>query len=161
MFRIYRDVRFSKDKSPYKTHAAAQFRHAAGRDVHAPGFYVHLACDEIFVGGGMWMPDASALKRVRDAIAEDTRAWRRATGDKAFAACYGALSDEYSLSRAPKGYDPAHPAIDDIKRTSFVFGRELTQSRSARATFIDDVAESFAAARAPMRFLCQALGLPF
>jgi len=161
MFRIHRDVRFSKDKSPYKTHAAAQFRHAVGRDVHAPGFYVHLAVDEIFVGGGMWMPDAPALKRVRDAIVTDTRAWRRAIGDRAFISCYGALSDEYSLTRAPKGYDPAHPAIDDIKRTSFVFGREIPRRRSGKSAFIEDVAGAFSAARAPMRFLCRALGLPF
>jgi uncharacterized protein (TIGR02453 family) len=160
VFRIYRDVRFSRDKRPYKEHCAAQFRHAVGRDVHAPGFYVHVAPNEIFMGGGMWMPDAPALKRVREAIVRDTPGWRRAQ-DKRFREVYGALSDEYSLKRAPKGYDPAHPAIEDIKRTSFVFGRESTRARASKPAFLDEVEEAFSAARPMMRFLCKALDLPF
>jgi uncharacterized protein (TIGR02453 family) len=160
LFRIYRDVRFSKDKRPYKEHCAAQFRHAAGRDVHAPGFYVHVAPDEIFVGGGMWMPDAPALKRVRDAIATDTAGWRRAQ-DKRFQNVFGGLSDEYTLKRPPKGYEADHPAIADIKRTSFVFGRESTRARAGKAVFLDDIEEAFIAARPMMRFLCKALDLPF
>lgn len=160
LFRIYRDVRFSKDKRPYKEHCAAQFRHAAGRDVHAPGFYVHIAPKEIFVGGGMWMPDTDALKCVRDAIASDPVGWRRAQ-DKGFREVFGGLSDGYALKRAPKGYDPNHPAIDDIKRTSFVFGRESTRARAGKAAFIDEVEEAFRAARPVMRFLCKALDLPF
>jgi uncharacterized protein (TIGR02453 family) len=160
LFRIYRDVRFSRDKRPYKEHCAAQFRHAAGRDVHAPGFYVHLAPDEIFMGGGMWMPDATALKRVRDAIVRDTAGWRRAQ-DKRFRDVYGGLSDEYSLKRAPKGYDPDHPAIADIKRTSFVFSHESTRGRASKAAFLDEIEDAFTAARPIMRFLCKALDLPF
>lgn len=161
VFRIYRDVRFSKDKSPYKTHAAAQFRHAIGRDVHAPGFYVHLAPDEIFVGGGMWMPDGPALKRVRDAIAADPAGWRRAL-DKRFHDTFGGLSDEYTLKRAPKGYDPDHPAIADIKRTSWVVGHQaISRARARKAAFIDEVENCFVAARPLMRFLCKSLGLPF
>ena len=161
MFRIYRDVRFSRDKSPYTMHAAAQFRHMAGRNVHAPGFYVHVAPDEIFVGGGMWMPDAATLKRVRDAIAEDPKAWRRAAGHKDFVGAFGGLSDGYTLKRPPKGYDPAHPAIADIKRTSFVFGCESSRGRAGKAAFLDDVEAAFAAAKPVMRFLCQALGHEF
>jgi uncharacterized protein (TIGR02453 family) len=75
MFRIYRDTRFSKDKSPYKTHAGVQFRHEAGKDAHAPGFYVHLAADGLFFGGGVWLPPSPQLGRIRDAIVDNARSW--------------------------------------------------------------------------------------
>ena len=163
LFRVYRDVRFSKDKSPYKTHAAAQFRHEVGRDVHAPGFYVHAAPGDIFIGGGMWMPPAPQLKAVRDTIARRTSEWRKTIQDKAFVKTYGGLSDaaEYTLKRPPKGYDPAHPAIADLKRTSFVFGIAATEAQAKKPDFIDRIEAAFTAARPPMRFLCKALGLPF
>lgn len=163
LFRIHRDVRFSKDKSPYKTHAAAQFRHAAGRDVHAPGFYVHAAPGDVFVGGGMWMPDAPQLKSIREAIARKTADWRKMIADKGFVKTYGGLSDdaEYTLKRPPKGFDPAHPAIEDLKRTSFVFGLELTEAQAKKPDFIDRVEAAFVAAKPPMGFLCKALDLPF
>src|ERR1700753_1280926 len=76
MFRIYRDVRFSKDKRPYKEHAACHFRHTAGKDVHAPGFYMHFGDDEVFFGGGMYMPDPKSLGRIRDAIVGKPADWK-------------------------------------------------------------------------------------
>lgn len=163
LFRIHRDVRFSKNKSPYKTHAAAQFRHAAGRDVHAPGFYLHAEPGRIYMGAGMWMPPAPQLKAVRDRIARHTADWRRAVREKNFVATFGGLSDdaEYTLKRPPKGYDPEHPAIVDLKRTSFVFGVEARESDARKPGFIDQVEAAFRAARPPMRFLCGALGLDF
>ena len=173
LFRIYRDVRFSRDKSPYKTHAAAQFRHEAGRvsrsaangglGVHAPGFYVHAAPGDIFIGGGMWMPPAAQLKAVRDRIQHRTAEWTRAVADKGFVKAYGGLSDDaaFTLKRPPKGYDPAHPAIEDLKRTSFVFGIAASEAQAKKPDFIDRIEAAFAAARAPMRFLCKALDLPF
>ncbi len=167
LFRIHRDVRFSKDKSPYKIHAAAQFRHEAGRDVHAPGFYVHagrgLDGDEVFLGAGMWMPPPEQLKHVRDAIARDPAGWRRCIGDAKFKAAFGGLSDDpaYTLKRPPKGFDPDHPAINDLKRTSFVFGQSVTQAQARKASFIERIEAGFSAAKPPMRFLCKALGLAF
>ena len=77
MFRIYRDTRFSKDKTPYKTHAGVQFRHEAGKDAHAPGFYVHLAGDGIYFGGGIWTPPGPQLGLIRDYIADNARSWSR------------------------------------------------------------------------------------
>ncbi len=76
MFRIYRDVRFSKDKRPYKEHAGVHFRHALGKDAHAPGFYMHFAPDEVFFGGGIWMPEPDALAKLRRAIADDSKGWK-------------------------------------------------------------------------------------
>ena len=70
LFRIYRDVRFSKDKTPYKTNAGLQLRHESGKDVHAPGFYLHLQPNEVFIGVGIWHPDNTTLGKIRDAIVE-------------------------------------------------------------------------------------------
>ncbi len=83
MFRIYRDVRFSKDKSPYKTHAAAQFRHAAGKDAHAPGFYLHLEPGQVFVGAGSWHPASDALAAIRGAIVDKPARWTKIVGKPA------------------------------------------------------------------------------
>ena len=77
MFRIYRDTRFSKDKTPYKTHAACHFRHQAGRDAHAPGFYVHIETDHISIGGGIWRPPAKQLGQIREFISDNPSAWEK------------------------------------------------------------------------------------
>ncbi len=159
MFRIYRDVRFSKDKSPYKTHAAAQFRHRAGRDVHAPGFYLHLETGGIFAGAGLWHPDRSALDQIRTAIVERPDDWRAALSDASFAQ-HHELSGE-SLKRAPRGYDPEHPLIEDIKRKDFVCVQRFTQKQATSTTFLDTFAASCRAASPFVRFLTEAIGQPF
>ncbi|MBM3271465.1 MAG: DUF2461 domain-containing protein, partial [Candidatus Sericytochromatia bacterium] len=87
LFRIYRDVRFSRDKSPYKTHTGLHLRHRAStQDVHGPGIYLHLEPGEVFLACGLWQQAAPTLGKIRDAIAADGDAWRRATTDKAFRA---------------------------------------------------------------------------
>jgi uncharacterized protein (TIGR02453 family) len=77
MFRIYRDARFSKDKTPYKTHAACHFRHEAGRDAHAPGFYLHIETDRVSIGGGIWRPPSKQLGQIREFIADNPSAWEK------------------------------------------------------------------------------------
>src|ERR1041385_1103626 len=84
LFRIHRDTRFSKDKSPYKTHTGIQFRHERAKDVHAPGYYLHLAPDDVFFACGMWRPDGPSLALIRDRIVAKPDAWRAAVGDAAF-----------------------------------------------------------------------------
>lgn len=160
MFRIHRDVRFSKDKRPYKEHGACQFRHRLGRDVHAPGFYVHLGPSDVFVGAGLWMPDAEALLKVRTAIANKQAAWKRIVRDSRFVKTFGAVEGE-QLRRPPRGFDPLHPFIDDIRRKSFVVGCESSERAARSARFADDAGESFALARPFMSFLCSALAVPF
>ena len=160
MFRIYRDVRFSKDKRPYKEHAACQFRHRLGRDVHAPGFYVHLAPGEVFFGGGMWMPESDALLKIRSAIAGSPERWKKVVGSRNFRAAFGSIEGE-QLMRPPRGFDPAHPFIDDIRRKSFVVGIDSTETAARSSTFPDAVAACFTAAAPLMRFLCAALNVPF
>ena len=78
LFRIHRDTRFSKDKSPYKTNTGMYFRHKRAKDVHAPGYYLHLAPGEVFAGGGIWRPATPALTAIRDAIVRDPEGWDRA-----------------------------------------------------------------------------------
>jgi len=157
MFRVHRDTRFARDKTPYKTHAAAQFRHVRGRDVHAPGFYLHLEPGNVFAGVGMWHPPADALRMVRDAIVEHPDVWKKAIGDRKFRARY-ALSGDL-LKRPPRGYDPEYPLIEDLKRKDFVALTPFTQRDACAPGFLEIYAATARAARPLMEFLTRAVGL--
>jgi uncharacterized protein (TIGR02453 family) len=158
LFRIHRDTRFAKDKSPYKTHASAQFRHERGKDVHAPGFYLHLEPDNVFLGAGIWRPDGPSLGRIRDAIVEDPGRWKRAVGAKAFREGW-AISGE-SLKRPPRGYDPGHPLVEDLKRKDFIAVSELSERDACVPGFLRKVASGYRSTRPFVRFLTGALDLP-
>jgi uncharacterized protein (TIGR02453 family) len=160
MFRIYRDVRFSKDKRPYKENAGIHFRHALGRTAHAPGFYVHLSTKEVFFGGGMWMPEPDALGQIRNAIASKSTAWRKAKTDPTFKKTFDGVDGE-ALSRPPRGFDPEHPFIEDIKKKSFFAMTNATAKSAQSPAFIDEVEKTFRATRPMMKFLCDAVGAPF
>ena len=153
LFRIHRDVRFSADKSPYKTHAAAQFRHERGKDVHAPGFYLHLEAGGAFAGGGLWRPDACALNKVRQAIVAWPGRWVESLAG-------GPLEGE-SLSRPPRGYAADHPLIEDLKRKDFVRTVQFTQEEVCRPDFLLRFTDSCAQVGPLVRFLCEALDLPY
>jgi uncharacterized protein (TIGR02453 family) len=153
MFRIYRDVRFSRDKSPYKTHAAAQFRHRQGRDVHAPGFYLHLEPGRVLMGSGIWHPAGPTLASIRTAIVEDTGRWRDVTEGMS-------LGGE-SLKRAPRGFDPDHPLIEDLKRKDFVCFAESDQKTACSPGFVEVFADNCRSASDFTRFLTEAVGLEF
>jgi uncharacterized protein (TIGR02453 family) len=144
LFRIYRDTRFSKDKTPYKTTAAAHFRHEAGGDVHAPGFYFHFEPGEVVVGAGIWHPDPETLTKIRDAIVEHPEQWKRAVSGKAFEATCELWGEK--LKRLPNGYDPAHPFIEDLKRKDFVARASLTEADACKPDFMDRVADVYRAA---------------
>lgn len=156
LFRIYRDVRFSKDKSPYKTYTGIQFRHELGKDAHAPGFYLHLQPNSVFVGAGIWHPDGPALARIREAIADDPKAWSAA---KLVGARFELAGD--SLKRAPAGYDPEHPLIDDLKRKDFICSASLTEKEVCSRGFVGAFAGMCREASPLVRFLCSALDAPF
>ncbi len=160
MFRIYRDVRFSKDKRPYKEHAACHFRHAGGKDVHAPGFYMHFAPGEVYFGGGLWMPELDALARVRSTIAAKPALWKKIKTDKAFAKRYGDVQGD-QLTRPPRGFDAELPFIEDIRRKSF-FAMSIAGGKLALSPdLVGEVANAFKAASPLMKFLCDAVGVPF
>lgn len=120
LFRIHRDTRFSANKSPYKTHAAAQFRHRLGQDVHVPGFYIHLEPDQCFLGAGMWMPEPENLRRIRAAIARQDDRWLELRQQLE-------LDGEGKLTRPPKGYSADHPLIEDLKQRSFTVSLSLRE----------------------------------
>ena len=159
MFRIYRDVRFSKDKRPYKEHAACHFRYAGAKDVHAPGYYMHFSDDEVFFGGGMYLPEPAALGKIRDAIVTKPAAWRAVTSDAKLVKTFSGLGGDHMLSRAPKGYDPNHPLVEDLRRKSFFAMREADLKLAASPKLPDAVAETFRAAAPLMKFLCAAQGV--
>lgn len=159
LMRVYRDTRFSRDKTPYKTNIGIQFRHELGRDVHAPGFYVHIEPGGSFLGAGIWHPDSTALARIRARIVEVPDAWRRATRSKRFADAYTLAGD--SLMRPPKGYSTDAPWLDDLKRKDFIAICGLDDEAAVAPGFIDLVAERFGRGKALMSFLCEALELRF
>lgn len=159
LFRIYRDVRFSPDKRPYKTHGGIQFRHELGKDVHAPGFYLHLEPDDVFAAVGIWHPDSTALGRIREAITADPGKWLRVKNDPGFSEAYALGGD--SLKRAPQGYDPDHPQIEDLKRKDFIASAALSEGKACAPDFPDRYARLCAKAAPFMKFLTEALGLPW
>jgi uncharacterized protein (TIGR02453 family) len=161
MFRIHRDTRFSKDKSPYKTHTGVQFRHDAGKDAHAPGFYVHLQPGRVFYGGGVWMPSPALLNAVRTRIVEEPTAWKKALGTASLVETFGGLADGDPLARPPRGFDADHPDIADIKKRSFFLSADSTEADAGKPAFLNDVAEAFIAAKPVMRFLTLASGHAF
>lgn len=159
LMRVYRDTRFSRDKTPYKTNIGIQFRHELGKDVHAPGFYVHIDPDSCFLGVGMWHPASGPLGMIRDRIVEDPDAWLAARDNRGFRRRFEPSGD--SLKRAPRGYPPEHPYVEDLKRKDIIAVAEFGFDAAADAGFADRVAADFAAARPFMAFLCGALQLRF
>lgn len=158
LMRVYRDVRFSKDKTPYKTNIGIQFRHAAGKDVHAPGFYMHIEPSDVFIGAGIWRPDSSTLNNMRLHIDENQSEWKKIS--KAIAGKGFELQGE-SLKNPPRGYSADHPLIEDMKRKDFVAVKNLKGSMVSQADFVKETAKLFAAAKPLVRFICEANDLDF
>lgn len=159
VMRQHRDTRFSADKRPYKTHVGIQFRHAQGKDIHAPGFYVHVGPDELFLGVGLWRPPSDALAKIRAHIDAEQAAWRAIVAAPAPTAAYRQGGE--SLKRAPRGYANDHPLVDELKRTSFILIADLDADTVIGPGFVDHVAGRFATAAPYMRTLCAALDAPF
>lgn len=159
LMRVHRDVRFGKDKRPYKTNIGIQFRHEQGKDVHAPGFYVHIEPDECFLGVGIWRPDAAALGKIRDAIIERDQYWLAAIKDKRFKNKYELTGD--ALKNAPRGYPKEHALIEDLKRKDFIAITPIEEASIISSRFRKMVVDRYIAADAYMQFLCQALMLRY
>jgi uncharacterized protein (TIGR02453 family) len=159
LFRIHRDTRFSKDKSPYKTNLGIHFRHELAKDVQAPGFYLHLGPDGVFAGGGIWHPGTAGATRIREAIVDDPGRWRRATRTGAFAKRLELGGD--SLRRVPSWADPEHPFADDLRRKDFFGWARLSEDDATAPGFVNEYAKLCRAASPLMRFICDALEVPF
>ncbi len=158
LMRVYRDVRFGKDKTPYKTNIGIQFRHVAGKDVHAPGFYLHIESKEVFMGAGIWRPDSSTIGNMRLHMDENQAEWKKIKNQlvkKNFS-----LHGE-SLKKAPRGTDPEHPLIEDLRRKDFIAIQPLESSLVLDKDFVKKSATQFAAATPLVRFICEANDLDF
>ncbi len=159
LMRVHRDTRFGKDKRPYKTNIGIQFRHEMGKDVHAPGFYLHIETGGCFVGVGIWRPDALALEKIRNAIVENGKSWLPAKNDPAFNKMFHLEGD--SLKNAPRGYAKDHVLIEDIKRNDFIAIAEMKESEVTSNKLLTKVVDDFSAGDPLMRFLCKALDLRY
>jgi uncharacterized protein (TIGR02453 family) len=154
LFRIYRDTRFSKDKTPYKTAAGIYFKHEQAKDVHAPGFYLHLAPGDVFAAGGIWRPDTPTVTMIREAIVADPDGWREATAGVD-------LGMGERLKRVPPGYDKDHPLAEDIKRKDFGAIERMSEKAAIAPHFLQRYASACESMVPVMRFLCRAVGVPF
>ena len=153
LFRIYRDTRFSADKRPLKTHVGIHFSHSSGKDAHAPVFYLHLEPDNCFVAAGIWHPDNRALTKVRTAIVRDAEQWAKVRRDLA-------LEGE-KLSRPPRGFDPNHPFIDDLKMKDFVSSVVLTEEQICSARLMRNFVSACRRMSPLVEFTTKALSLKF
>jgi uncharacterized protein (TIGR02453 family) len=159
LFRIYRDVRFSKDKSPYKTYVGIRFPHVTAKDVHGPGFYLHIDTEGTWMACGIWRPDSGSLKKIRTAIDREPTRWKRAKGAKTFREHYELSGD--SLKRAPVGIDPEHRLIEDLRRKDFVGVSKVNQRTVTGLELIPEFTARCRAAKPFQRFLCDALGVEY
>jgi len=159
LMRVYRDTRFSKVKTPYKTNIGIQFRHEQARDVHSPGYYVHIDPQQVFLGIGMWRPDAEPLRAIRERIAARPAEWKRTIGDGKFKRQFD-LGGEI-LTRPPRGFDKEHECIADIRRKSFIAVRDLDVDDCLGSRFQRTVEATFRTGTPYMQFLCKAVGVPF
>ncbi len=173
LFRIHRDTRFAKDKRPYKTHVGMYFAHAAtkamqrGTDagnaamgrLDAPGLYLHIEPGASFMGGGIWHPQPATLKRIRDYMISNPVSWKQATRDAKFRKAFE-LGGE-PLSRPPRGYDPEHELIDDLRRKDIVASAALDDADVLSADLAKRLARQYAVLTPTLDWLCGALDLDF
>ncbi|AZG72687.1 DUF2461 domain-containing protein [Shewanella livingstonensis] len=158
LMRPQRDSRFSKNKTPYKTNVGIQFKHFQAKDVHAPGFYVHIANDECFIAAGIWHPESKALNAIRQCIDENPNAYQKALGQLKQAG-FELTGD--CLSRPPRGFDKNHPMIDELKRKDFIAIKPISPQQICQADFVEFCAQEYLHTSALMAYLCFALDLDF
>lgn len=141
IFRIYKDVRFSKDKSPYKTNFGAGYSRT--KPMLRGGYYIHLEQNNSFVGGGFWAPNSEDLLRIRKEFEMDTTEIEKITSDNSFVKYFGELKGEDGVKTAPKGFDKNHPAINLIKKKQFLVKRKFTDQEVLSDDFQKEVMATF------------------
>jgi len=153
LFRIYRDIRFSRNKQPYKTHCAIQFRHEAGKDAHAPGLYLHLERGNCGLAAGVWRPPTPQCRAIREAIAADLPRWQSVLPDM----------DRFGerLKRVPAGYAKDHPAADELRWKDFGVWQPVSQADVLADDAPERLGRIFKESQAMMGFICEALGEKF
>lgn len=166
LFRIHRDVRFSSDKSPYKTHVASWFYHVdGGRGVGGStphggaGFYLHVEPERSQIGGGIWMPPRATLNRIRARIDEEHASLAAVLRELELSRRFGGLAEEAMLTRMPRGFDADHPAGELLRHRSFTVGRMLTERELLSPQLPELLAKEYARILPLVRWLNAALGL--
>lgn len=159
LMRVFRDTRFSKDKTPYKTNIGIQFRHQSGKDVHAPGIYIHIASDGCFLGAGVWRPPSDALKAIRKHVSDHPQAWGKVKRHKGFSTSFEVYDDR--LKTVPRGYDKQDPLIDDLRLKSYLGMVPLTRKMVESGELVPTATKLVKNASPLMVFLCEALNLPY
>jgi uncharacterized protein (TIGR02453 family) len=145
LFRIYRDVRFSKDKTPYKPHFAGSFSRF-GKDLRG-GYYLRIRPGESFLAGGFWEPNKEDLLRIRKEIAHDASEIRALLEDKEYLKYFGEKFEGAELKTAPRGFDKEHPNIDLLRKKGFIAVRNFTDEEVLSANFLKEVDKSYKALR--------------
>jgi uncharacterized protein (TIGR02453 family) len=158
LFRINRDVRFSKDKSPYKTNFGAHINKGGKKSMLA-GYYFHLEPGKCFAGGGIWMPIPDDLKKVRQEVDYNFAEFKKIIGSKKFKSVYGDLSKdaEYMLSRVPKGYEPGNPAAEYLKLKSFIAMINIKDADLASKNLLKKTIEAFETLQPLLNFINRSL----
>jgi uncharacterized protein (TIGR02453 family) len=156
VFRIYRDIRFSPDKTPYKTNIGFWMSKGGMKNPSA-GYYVHLQPGKSFLGGGIWMPDAEALNKIRQEIDYNFGNFKKIVESLSFKKLFGKLDTEMKLSRPPKNYDENNPAIEYLKLKSFTAGAELTDTQVMAPGFAKEAGKIFKSMYPFINFLNQAI----
>jgi uncharacterized protein (TIGR02453 family) len=159
LMRVFRDTRFGADKTPYKTNIGIHVRHGAGKDVHAPGLYIHIALEGCFIGVGSWRPEPDSLAAIRQRIVDSPRGWVAARDDRTFRRYFELTGD--SLVRMPRGFTDDQPHADDLRRKDHTASAELGLDTVIGSDFVGYCATRFAAATPYLRFVTRAVGAPF
>lgn len=155
IFRLNRDIRFSKDKSPYKTNFGAAFAEG-GKKSNKAAYYIHIQPGACFLGGGMWMPEAQTLKNIRQEIDYNFDHFKSIIKDQNFSRYFKKIDGE-TLSRPPKGYEESNPAIEYLKHKSFTVGLPISDKQASAKDFAAYCAKAFAAMKPFNDFLNQSL----
>ncbi|ORU90762.1 MAG: TIGR02453 family protein [Cycloclasticus sp. symbiont of Poecilosclerida sp. M] len=159
LMRIYRDTRFAKDKTPYKTNISLHFRHEASKDAHAPCFYLNISPTSCYVAAGIWRPSGQSLSKIREMISDNPVSWQNTLSAPAFKRAL-TLSTS-ALKTYPRGYAKDHPLIHDLKRTEFIASHSITKEQAISPELGKLAIKQFKTARSFVDYLCIALDLPF
>ncbi len=154
LFKIYRDLRFSKDKSPYKTNVAMEFWYKKAKKHSYLGLYLHIRPGDNFLGAGIWHPESSELNKIRRAIVDNPNSWRTVLGSKL------SLEGE-SLKRPPVGFPVDHEFVEDLKRKDFISSVSFTDKQVTNPNFMQDFIVAGKSTGPLNKFLAEALGLPY